>query len=129
MIPEHIKNRYFRSVIAYPEGAVVHYADCGIYSMNICTCGLLKDLVIDTENVESIYPKFWSEWRRHVMIREFLILSDIPKTVRDQADKDEVVEEQQRRLHPIKRCNPKICPDCILENIFGKKGTESDTEG
>ncbi len=59
---DRIKNRYFRKVIAYPDGAVVHYGDCRIFGNNgICTCGLLLDL-IPTKDPESIYPKFWEEW-------------------------------------------------------------------
>lgn len=39
--------RYWRSVHARPEGAIVHHADCGVYGMETggqCTCGLIHDL-------------------------------------------------------------------------------------
>lgn len=60
---DRIKDRYFRQVIAHPDGAVVHHGDCEIYCCGICTCGLLHDLqiVYETELMKELYPKFWED--------------------------------------------------------------------
>jgi len=55
-----IRLRYFRPVIANPEGAVVHYGDCLIYECKICSCGLLSDLSVLSEP-NAIYPRFSEE--------------------------------------------------------------------
>lgn len=62
-LPDRIKNRYFRKVMAHPEGAVVHDGDCSIWrSLKVCTCGLIHDLMwIDFKTAEEIYPKFGDE--------------------------------------------------------------------
>jgi hypothetical protein len=64
-IPELIRKRYFRKVIAYPKGAVVHHGDCMVYSIHICTCGLLADLGWSTVpgkiEPEKIYPDYYKE--------------------------------------------------------------------
>lgn len=60
-IPERIKARYFRPVIAHPEGAVVHHGDCNVYTQKICTCGLLHDL-LPVMSAGEIYPKFDEEY-------------------------------------------------------------------
>ena len=58
----NLKNRYFRSVIAYPNGHLVHYGDCGIYrsvdhyGSAFCTCGFLADL---QDLPESLREKLW----------------------------------------------------------------------
>ena len=61
---EKLKERYFRKVIAHPKGAIVHHADCLIYTeKHICTCGLHHDLIALPPNViEEVYPKFWDEY-------------------------------------------------------------------
>jgi len=57
--------RYFRKVIAYPEGAVVHHGDCSIFPSEICDCGLLRTLM-PIENSEKWYPKCWDEIVSHL---------------------------------------------------------------
>lgn len=59
-----IKERYKRVVIAYPEGAIVHHGDCGIYDaeLHICTCGLHHDLLpLPSEDIKELYPEFFNE--------------------------------------------------------------------
>lgn len=55
-----IHYRYFRKVVAYPKGAVVHHGDCDFYSSaQICTCGLLKDLsILGAKTASKLYEKF-----------------------------------------------------------------------
>ena len=62
-IKRKIGERYFRRVIAHPQGAIVHHGDCFIYSeTHLCTCGLHHDLIILPDNIiEEIYPEFWHE--------------------------------------------------------------------
>ena len=43
-LPRQLK-RYFRDVMAFPEGAVVHDGDCRVFSYGVCTCGLLHTLL------------------------------------------------------------------------------------
>ena len=58
---EKIKERYFRKVIAHPEGAIVHHGDCMIYGLKgVCTRGLLHDLA-PLSNPEAVYPQYWSD--------------------------------------------------------------------
>jgi len=63
-----IKRRYLRETYAHPSGAVVHYADCNIYSADECTafggcdCGLHRDLmVLSDETIKEVYPKYFTE--------------------------------------------------------------------
>ena len=62
-----IRARYFRVVIAHPEGAVVHHGDCNFFDhCHVCTCGLLHDLnYLGAEIAAAIYPTFWKEWLSH----------------------------------------------------------------
>jgi len=57
-----INQRYFRKTQAHPDGAVVHHGDCDFFSIWICTCGLLHDLMPMTpEIVDRLYPSFDKE--------------------------------------------------------------------
>lgn len=57
-----LKERYFRKVIAYPEGAIVHFGDCWYYACQICSCGLHADLEwLPDDAAEKLYPKFMDE--------------------------------------------------------------------
>lgn len=60
---EQIRDRYFRAVIAHPEGHLVHFGDCEthrameMYKYAPCTCGLLHDLrYIDHSLAMKIFP-------------------------------------------------------------------------
>ena len=55
-----IHSRYFRKVIAYPEGAIVHHGDCWVFSTGVCTCGLLHDLLV-IPKPERLYPRYLKE--------------------------------------------------------------------
>jgi hypothetical protein len=61
---KRIKQRYFRKVMAYPEGAIVHHGDCMFFSeKKICTCGLHHDLSpLNEEITQRLYPDFFKEW-------------------------------------------------------------------
>lgn len=72
-----IKNRYFRPVIAYPDGYLTHHGDCEIhrakemYVFAPCTCGLLHDLRwLEWTLAEKIYPKFGDELMKSDMTWE-----------------------------------------------------------
>jgi len=55
-----INNRYFRKVMAHPDGAIVHFGDCKFYSTSgVCTCGLIHDLMyLGRDIAKSIYEKY-----------------------------------------------------------------------
>ena len=66
-----IKDRYFRPVIARPEGLVVHHGDCethraiDIYCYAPCTCGLLHDLKpLDGKLAEKLNPNYFEDYKR-----------------------------------------------------------------
>ena len=61
-----IKARYFRQVISYPDGAVVHFGDCKLYVPGcLCTCGLHHDLMLlSDEEIREVYPKYREEWKK-----------------------------------------------------------------
>lgn len=68
-----IAKRYFRPVIAHPEGAVVHHGDCNIFELGICTCGLLHDLQFYAGcGVEEMYPEYGAEVHRQEQALEIL---------------------------------------------------------
>jgi len=75
---KRIRDRYFRPVIAHPEGAIVHHGDCGRYNFTrICTCGLHHDLQpMDPELREKLYPKFWDEWGIGQEAEQVMLLVD-----------------------------------------------------
>ncbi len=50
-------HRYFRRVIAHPNGALVHNGDCRFSDVCICTCGLLDALRIRSEP-RALFPQF-----------------------------------------------------------------------
>lgn len=66
-LPDSIRRRYKRPVIAHPAGAVVHDGDCHIFSSKICTCGLLHMLcrIGDGDGVVKVYPKYYDEYVPH----------------------------------------------------------------
>jgi hypothetical protein len=66
--------RYFRKVMAYPEGHVVHHGDCDFFNIKVCTCGLLHFLVMCKPNlIEKHYPLFYEEQRDYEEIRAELM--------------------------------------------------------
>jgi len=63
--------RYFRRTQAHPEGSVCHHGDCDFFSISICTCGLLHDLMPMTpDQIEERYPRFHEEQRQYDQARE-----------------------------------------------------------
>jgi hypothetical protein len=55
---ENLKKRYFRKVIAYPEGIITHDGDCWIYSfLGVCNCGLIHDLLpLEYTKIKELAP-------------------------------------------------------------------------
>ena len=75
---EFIRNRYARKVIASPdEPIVVHYGDCEIYRVKICTCGLIQDLMAMGDFAGEIYPKFPEEYGDHLAAIENLFMEQM----------------------------------------------------
>lgn len=72
MNEQYIKSRFFRKVMAYPEGAIVHHAYCEIFRVDICTCGLLHDL-LSNDNIEKLYPEYYKERNKQEYITEWLM--------------------------------------------------------
>ena len=61
---EALRDRYFRSVDACPEGHLGHHGDCethramDVYKYAPCTCGLLHDLkIISYDMAVKLFPK------------------------------------------------------------------------
>ncbi len=95
---QRIKDRYFRKVIAHPEGAIVHYGDCHIYGNYVCHCGLHADLQwIDYEEAIKLYPKYEEECLlseiRLDQIRELPKPVYVPPTPEEIAACDKMLEE------------------------------------
>lgn len=110
-LPDRIKNRYFRKVMAHPEGAVVHDGDCSIWrSLKVCTCGLIHDLMwIDFKTAEEIYPKFGDE-RVNLDAADHLFQRTLPHVMQSLKEATpetafEVTQESFRRLDDM--LNPK----------------------
>ena len=66
-----LKRRYFRQVIAHPDGAIVHHGDCEIYAIDQdgrrlgCNCGLHHDLQhFSEEEIHEHYPAYYDELAR-----------------------------------------------------------------
>ena len=65
-----IKDRYFRPVIAFPDGHLCHHASCSIhrsidiYGTAACTCGFLHDLRVVKDTIrDKLHPTYWDESR------------------------------------------------------------------
>ena len=64
-----LRERYFRNVIAFPDGTLTHHSDCdthrafpAIYCCAPCNCGLLHDLCWLVPNIMvKIYPGYWDD--------------------------------------------------------------------
>ena len=78
-LPQSLQ-RYFREVIAHPEGAVVHYGDCNIYSNKVCDCGLLRVLVYLGDPTEW-YENFHEEWADHLAALGKITLEQINEQI------------------------------------------------
>ena len=118
---ERIIKTYTRKVAAYPEGAVVHDADCGIYNafLGVCTCGLHHCLMIcSSEVVEDLYPKYIEEKCNDGFI-EYL-LQEFESDNLYVKDKGEFVKVE--RPEPVSQEEV----DKIINKIFKKKGKEDD---
>lgn len=65
---EAMKDRYFRPVIAFPDGHLVHHGDCSIhraieiYGTAACTCGFLHDLnIVVGSIITKLHPAYYEE--------------------------------------------------------------------
>lgn len=75
-----IHQRYFRKVMAHPEGAIVHHGDCEFFSVFMCSCGLLADLRADVpERASELFPAFASQLADHDATRTFLLARHVPQ--------------------------------------------------
>lgn len=68
-----LMQRYFRKTPANPDGAICHHGDCDIFSIEICTCGLMHDLMPVPQLVERLYPLHWEERGKYDEIRSSLM--------------------------------------------------------
>jgi len=55
---ERVKARYYRKVIK--GWGIWHHGDCRIFDSDICTCGLLHDLLYADQSNE-LYPNYYKE--------------------------------------------------------------------
>jgi len=90
--------RYFRQVMAFPEGAVVHDGDCKHFSFGICTCGLLHQLMLMTERMK-YYSKFYDDLCEQDHVLEHL--QDTPPPPMPPPLSDEEVEAHMEMLKSI----------------------------
>lgn len=97
---QEIKDRYFRSVIAHPEGAIVHFGDCWWYCCQICNCGLHSDLAylgLNDGAAMELYPKFLDEQAISHLRREQLLELPVPEikplTPEEQKQADQLLQE------------------------------------
>jgi hypothetical protein len=69
-----IIQRYFRKTPMNPDGAVTHHGDCDIFSIKICNCGLMHDLMpVPDFLVEKLYPAHWAEREDYGEVREMVM--------------------------------------------------------
>lgn len=118
---EQIIKIYKRKVIAYPEGKVVHIADCGIYNafLGVCTCGLHHMLWMASEEVrEELYPELIEEKCNDGFI-EYL-LQEFESDNLYVKDKSEFVKVD--RPEPISQEEF----DKVIDEIFKKKDKDEE---
>lgn len=119
-----IKDRYFRPVIAYPEGHLTHHGDCSIhraidvYGTAACTCGFLHDLRILPESLTTkLYPKMYEE----------LVWEDGPPakpTPEERAELEAMMEKafpKSSRIGPSPEEWQELCIQdwTLIEEVFG----------
>jgi len=119
-----IKDRYFRPVIAFPEGHLCHHGDCSIhraidiYGTAACTCGFLHDLRMVTESIKlKLHPQYYDE----------MILEDGPPaklTDEEKAERQRFMEEHfpaSSRIGPSPEEWHEICIQdwTLIEEVFG----------
>jgi len=103
---------WFRKVIAYPNGGVVHYGDCSIYSLSrVCDCGLIKTLQwYISHKPERIYPKFWEDYQMHsqgLYKLERLSLGQDPNIEHQKMTPEEAEKMKAELREVFKRINKK----------------------
>lgn len=82
-LENRIVQRYFRKLIAYPEGAVVHHVDCDFFSVFMCSCGLLADLRTDApEKASELFPAFAAQIVVHDATRTILLAEEMKNDAR-----------------------------------------------
>lgn len=121
---EQIRDRYFRPVIAFPDGHLCHHADCSIhraievYGTAACTCGFLHDLRIVNESLKSkLHPAFYEE----------LCLEDGPPKKQSPEEKEQLFQLLdklgfKRASGPSPKEWEAICAQdwAIVEDVFGE---------
>ena len=119
-----LKDRYFRSVIAFPEGHLTHHGDCSIhraidvYGTAACTCGFLHDLRIMPESITTkLYPKMYEE----------MIWEDGPPvqlTEEERVEREAMMEKafpKSSRIGPSPEEWHELCIKdwALIEEVFG----------
>lgn len=121
---ERIKERYFRPVIAYPEGHLTHHGDCSIhraievYGTAACTCGFLHDLKMVSESLKlKIHPQCYEEGCRE----------DGPPQPMSDEDKEKCRKLLEETFGPPIGPSPEEWEETcvqdwrIIEYVFGKQ--------
>ena len=64
-ILQNLKERYFRPVIAHPDGHLGHHGDCNIwaYKLEHCDCGFIHDLD-EIHFHDKLYGKYFEDYRK-----------------------------------------------------------------
>ena len=128
---ETIRDRYFRPVIAHPDGHLNHHGDCethramDVYNYAPCTCGLLHDLKpLPGHLVQKLFPAFHEHLARQdaMVPGSFYWLPDDEKTVKQREVERLLVGhfgEAAVRRQPEP---PDITGEdwSIIEKVFGK---------
>lgn len=124
-----LKDRYFRPVIAYPEGHLCHYGNCHVHrSIEMhgtapCNCGFLMDLSFLGESIKmKLHPDFYEEQAKEEPVctpeekqaAEILFEKIFGKPLED--TRTEENKEQDRRMEQIKN----NMEWSLIEEVFGK---------
>ena len=118
---ERIVKTYTRKVAAYPEGKVVHDADCGMYNaeLGICTCGLHHCLMVcSKEVVDELYPE----------VREEITNEGVIAYMLQQLEANNLYVKDNEEFIKVERPEPISQEefDGIINEIFKKKGKDDD---
>lgn len=140
--------RYFRKVQGYPEGKVVHHADCGIFAayLGICTCGLHHDLKpLDIKTIDEIDPLTLDDKSKDGVIMDLLrrfeqaeLYVPCPECKGTGWKEKETWWEMISSLHPpqcptcrgtrvVLYSSPEPCPDDVFDDLMKELFKNEDT--
>jgi len=120
-VKDEIIRVFKRKVMAYPDGAVVHMGDCGIYNsfLGVCTCGLHHWLwQSGGETIKEIYPELVEEKCNDGFI-EYLL---------QELAGDNLYVKENGEFVKVEKPEPisKEEVEKIINEIFKKKGNDDD---